>query len=198
MRARVLAGASMAAGVALAGGGCTLLVSFDDVPVRDAGAADSARITPTATATATTTAPPPPPPPDASPTDPCDRTLDLSRVKGCDTFVANAQVCADHPAFAPYPFTSTRERDVVTCNKPDAICVEHCPTACAHLPAGFPDDCDRCAGKPDGEYCGSEMGWDARSYGLLVRCSAGRVAGTPTACAVGCITGAGGTARCGS
>ena len=77
--------------------------------------------------------------------------------------------------------------------------VEHCPIACAHLPSGFPDECDNCNGRPSGDYCGSEMGWDARNYNLLVRCTQGRLATSPQPfnCPTNCQTGNGnGTAKC--
>src|SRR5262245_34810816 len=87
--------------------GCTFLITFDDKPAKDAGAAP----------TSTTTFEPPPqfppplPPPHPTPPpplDPCDRTLDLTKVDGCSAFtVPNAQICADRSYFAPYPFTST-------------------------------------------------------------------------------------------
>jgi hypothetical protein len=177
------------------GAGCTFLISFDDVPLRDAGVVADAFVRPPPIDTGVVT----PPKPDAAPTDPCDRTADLKRIQGCNQFVANGQACADNAAFDPYPFQSTVKRDVVTCNGGDAICLEHCTTACAHLPNGFPDECDMCTGKIDGDYCGSEMGWDARSYGLLVRCTSNVLATTPkpTACPDQCLAGDGkGTARC--
>ena len=196
----VIAGAGVLSAVAA---GCTFLIPFDDVAENDAGSAspDSGGI-------------PPIPPssssdgdadsarretPDGSAPVPitpaCDTTFPLDQVKGCATFVEGGQICADNPGLTSYP--GNRETDVVTCSKTQgAICVRHC-VACSHLPEGFPDQCDQCIGKPDGKYCGTDMGWQPQNFRLLVTCTNERMA-TATACSTrGCDSKGGtGNAAC--
>ena len=191
-----LLGASIAAAV-----GCTFLITFDDVPKRDAG-------TPTATSPPDTTTPPIDTIPTSTPFDSglpptsesCDTSLNRAQVNGCDQFsVPDAQVCAHDSSLSPYPFTSTVERDLVTCNEGAATCIVHCATRCVGLPSGSPDQCDHCAGRTNGLYCGSELSWVTKDSNLLVQCSSGAVATTPapTRCTNTCVPGSpAGSARC--
>ena len=176
------------------GGGCTFLISFDDVPQQDAGAGPDAG---TARPPATRDAEGPGEVPDSGdaspqvPTTPaCDTTFPLEEVIGCASFVEGGQICADHPGITAYP--GNRETDVVTCSKTQgATCVRHC-IACAHLPEGFPDQCDQCIGKPDGKYCGTDMGWQPQNFRLLVTCTNERMAAA-TACSTRGCDSKGGT-----
>ncbi len=197
---RALSTASAIAG-ALAlfavGAGCTFLISFDEVPQTDAGGAPDAAVRPPGTPDAEVD--PPVTDGDGSASIPampaCDTTFPLDQVKGCEVFVEGGQVCADHEALTAYP--GNRETDVVTCSKTQgATCVRHC-VACAHLPAGFPDQCDQCIGKPNGKYCGTDMGWQPENFRLLVTCTNERLA-TATACSTrGCDSKGGtGNAAC--
>jgi hypothetical protein len=183
---------------------CTLLITFDDQPKHDAGPSPTTSNSsssgedpfPSATPTTTSTAPPP----DAGlPIGSCDNSLDPSKVLGCDNFgVQGAQVCADNPQLED-PYTSTISRDLITCNPPSAVCIQHCASRCAHLPEGFPDQCDTCSSRSlsDGDYCGSELGWISKDANILVHCRSGAISQSapPQACAGTCVTG-GGTARC--
>lgn len=172
--------------------GCTFLVSFDDVPVEDAGidrrqSADRElpdTFTPEDVGTDAPIRPPTPP---------CDPAFPLSEVKGCETFINGAEVCADNSALVDYPGAST---DLVACAKQQgATCVRHC-IACAHLPEGFPDQCDQCIGRPDGTYCGTDMSWQPIHFKLLVTCAGERM-DSARACANGCDSKGGtGSAEC--
>jgi hypothetical protein len=204
---KALLGVMFLAAAFASGVGCTFLISFDDMPKKDAGAAPtdtttspqptdteptSVPTTTTPTTTATT------PPPDASVSSGCDRSLDLSRLSGCEHFaVPNAQICADNIDFAPYPYPGPASRDLVTCNAGSATCVQHCSGACAHLPDGVPDECDPCIGKTDGAYCGSELAWGTKGANVLIHCSRGAMSTSPgpQSCPTTCIAG-GGAARC--
>lgn len=172
--------------------GCTLLVSFDDEPVADASTDQKTlpdRELPDTFVPAEDAGPDVPTPPRMPA---CDPGFALSDIKGCDVFVDGAEVCADN--FTNYPGKQT---DLVACSKQQgATCVRHC-TACAHLPSGFPDQCDQCIGMPDGTYCGTDMGWSPAHFKLLVTCTGERM-DSATACASGICDskGGGGGAAC--
>ena len=183
----------------LSGAGCSLLISFDEVPSDDAGTdvgRPPTRTTPDAGVPSTdvdagST-------PDGGPLVPvtpaCDTTYPLSAIKGCGSIAEGGQICADNPALTSYP--TDRTNDVVTCSKTGATCVRHC-TACAHLPSGFPDQCDQCAGKTDGKYCGTDMGWQPENFRLLVTCTAGRMSAASACSTRGCDSKGGtGNAAC--
>ena len=175
--------------------GCTFLISFDEAPEDDARSAspDAGGIPPSPGDGAVERRPDDGTPIPVTPA--CDTTFPLDQVKGCAAFVEGGQICADNPALTDYP--GNRETDVVTCSKTQgAICVRHC-VACAHLPAGFPDQCDQCIGKANGAYCGTDMGWQPDNFRLLVTCTNERMA-TATACSSrGCDSKGGtGSAAC--
>jgi hypothetical protein len=189
------------------GAGCTLLVSFDDKP-RDSGVPLPDRTTQPTSSNTNDTGPEPDEDSGLSPPDPskCDLAFDRAAIKGCVAFQENGQICGDNQGLTNYPGNQAdRGKDVVTCSKTrGVICVQHCATKCAHLPEGFPDQCDLCAGRFDGMYCGLEMqGWPNNNFNLLIKCTAGRMVegatagGGPRNCgAAGCQPGANGTARC--
>lgn len=179
------------------GAGCTFLISFDDVPQSDAGGAplDSSpgpqpsRDGDVEPAPGDAGAPPIPVTPA------CDTTFPLDQVKGCASFVEGGQICADNPGLTAYP--GDRSTDVVTCSKTQgATCVRHC-VACAHLPSGFPDQCDQCIGKPNGKYCGTDMGWQPENFRLLVTCTNDRMSAVAACSTRGCDSKGGtGNAAC--
>ncbi|MDF2697724.1 MAG: hypothetical protein K0S65_6107 [Labilithrix sp.] len=180
------------------GGGCTFLISFDDAPVEDAGAPIDL---PDRSAPSRDTGAPVQPDVDSGDANPpipvtpaCDTTFPLDQVKGCATFVEGGQICADNPGLTSYP--GDRTKDVVTCSKAGATCVRHC-VACAHLPEGFPDQCDQCIGKVDGRYCGTDMGWQPDNFRLLVTCTNERMAAVTPCSTRGCDSKGGtGSAAC--
>jgi hypothetical protein len=167
--------------------GCTLLVSFDDVPQTPSDA------TPRRDGPSRDTSPQVDEPdseagPEVPVTPACDTSFPLTEVKGCAAFVEGAEVCADDDGFTSYPGQPT---DLVACSKTQgATCVRHC-VACAHLPSGFPDQCDECVGKADGTYCGTEMGWEPVHFRLLVRCIGGRMSEATACNASGCDSAGG-------
>lgn len=170
------------------GAGCTFLVSFDEVGDADAGLGplDPNRDGASDSSVATDAGPIPIPI-----TPPCDSTFALSEIRGCETFVEGAQICADNRGITAYP--GNRATDVIACSKSQgATCVRHC-VACAHLPSGFPDQCDQCIGKADGVYCGTDMGWQPEHFRLLVTCEGERVARAVPCSDRGCdsVSGAG-------
>jgi hypothetical protein len=167
MRRRLLAIAAATLGaveLVLSVEGCSVLVSFDDVdPAVEAGAgresggavgrdarADDGDDDGFRDAT----------PPNGD----VDAGLPVG-VPPCDTTLLDAISCKDVPrancakndnVFPSYP--ADRTKDLVSCNKADRpTCVRHCPNGCAIMPDGFNDECDVCAGKGDGWYCGRDL-----------------------------------------
>jgi hypothetical protein len=71
--------------------------------------------------------------------------------------------------------------DLVTCKTGKVSVVKYCPTGqgCIQMLDGHPDECDVCAQKGDGTFCGRDMpGWatpDAENGHFLIRCQTGRV-----------------------
>jgi hypothetical protein len=185
---------------------CTFLITFDDQPKHDAGPLTSPTNTnasssgvdpfPTTTTSPTGTVQPF----DAGPPiGSCDTSLDPRQVLGCEHFsVQGAQVCADNPDFTD-PYTSTISRDLITCDAPNAVCIQHCASRCAHLPDGFPDQCDTCSSRSlsDGDYCGSELGWVPKDANLLVHCRSGAMSqSSPPEVCLGTCVAASGLAHC--
>ena len=203
---RLPAAAVVAGTLGTAALGCTFLASFEDRPGLDGGARDArvldeprdaGGVEEEPTADVASPAPDAAPPPDK-----CDLAFDRAAIKGCAEFEENGQVCGDNPTFTDYP-PSDRAKDVITCSKTRGVlCIQHCTGACAHLPSGFPDQCDACENRADKLYCGIEMGWPTKNFHLLVRCTAGRLVqgaaadGGPRNCANGCEPSATGDARC--
>lgn len=189
-------GAFVATAFLVLADGCTFLVQFDDVPpsvdatdtkppLRDSGADVADTLVPG------TDAEPDAPPPYPS----CDQSFPLDQVEGCDLFVDDAEVCADNSGITSYP--GDRSKDLVACSKTQgATCVRHC-VACAHLPPGYPDQCDQCVDRPDGDYCGTDMGWQPKHFKLLVTCANGRVQAATPCSDKGCASNGGtGGAAC--
>lgn len=154
--------------------GCTFLASFDDVARPDAGTPDD-EPPPVPTRDAT------PPPsrdaggPETSVDAGCDLAFPSAQVKGCGTFDEGARVCADNALITSYPAGRPRATDLLTCSRRDGgvpSCVFHCrgKGGCAGLPSGFPDQCDPCDGRPNGRYCGSEVGFVAENRHVRVEC----------------------------
>ncbi|MBS2017240.1 MAG: hypothetical protein JST00_30435 [Deltaproteobacteria bacterium] len=165
---RSLARALLVAAVG-AGAGCTFLIDFDEVPGGgDASAAEAStggdasddRVTPDGSI-----AFPPP----------CDPAFPLADVK-CNASFPRPNCASNTSVFPTYPAGKPRGGDLVTCNGgPTPTCVQHCPFGCATMPAGFPDMCDDCNGRPDGTYCVKDLrGPDGRNLGLAIDCTGGK------------------------
>jgi hypothetical protein len=63
--------------------------------------------------------------------------------------------------------------DLVTCKASLVSSVRQCSSGvgCIRMLNGFPDQCDECATKADGTYCGRDMtGWEAKNADTRVRC----------------------------
>ena len=170
-------GPSAAAAIGLAG--CTFLITFDEVPVDDAGleagtgpdAAD-APAAPDAAA-------------DAPPVTDAAAELDLSKLGSCDGMV-NGLYCGNNQ-IKDYP--GSRD-DLVACDGGAVASVTHCDggSGCIRMPNPQPDQCDECWRKADGFYCGRDMpGWSSRNARVLVRCMAGGQVGI-TVCTNGCVS----------
>lgn len=181
--------------------GCTFLIGFDEESdggasaaadassVRDAGEGGTGTTSPDAKTDAAILAEPA-----------CDTAFPLAQVTGCNKFQNNGQICATNQTFG-YPAGYTRTTDIVTCSNIDnvakASCVRHClgSGGCASLPSGFPDQCDTCQGRPNGTYCGTQMGFAKSDAPLLVTC-AGNKLSTARNCDAGCAATTDTTAAC--
>lgn len=155
--------------VVSAGAGCTFLIDFDEIDGGgDASAAEAStggdasddRFTPDG--------------PIAFPP-PCDPSFPLAEVK-CNASFPRPNCASNTSVFPTYPAGKARGGDLVTCNGgPTPTCVQHCPFGCATMPAGFPDMCDDCNGRPDGTYCVKDLrGPDGRNLGLAIECASGK------------------------
>ncbi|MBX3202634.1 MAG: hypothetical protein KF894_31200 [Labilithrix sp.] len=174
MRRPVALVVSLALGLAAASAlatGCTFLISFDDVP-------EDAAVVPVEAGAGERDAPA-----EAAPDveeagsdggsfpPPCDPTFPLDAV---DCTGLQRATCASSTAFASYPAEGDRANDLVVCSGGRAVCVQHCPSGCAVMPGGFPDQCSDCAGRSDGYYCGRDLrGWAPETFDLAVQCREG-------------------------
>ncbi|GAC1540056.1 MAG: hypothetical protein NVS3B10_04740 [Polyangiales bacterium] len=159
--ALVLATAGTASMIA----GCTFLISFDDVPT----AADAAGGGPMVDDA-----------PDVRVDAPALDAADGAKDAGTDVrdAIANPDACVGFPDGLycggdqiSWPVAS--KDDLVTCKNHVVSNVRFCADigGCIRMLNGFPDQCDECAKKVDGFYCGRDMGgWDTKNYNSLVHC----------------------------
>lgn len=156
-------------GAVACGAGCTFLIDFDEV---DGGAeAGSSSGSSGSEGGADRFVPDGPvafPPP-------CDPAFPLAQLK-CNANFPRPNCASNTTVFPAYPSGQQRAGDLVTCNGgATPTCVQHCPFGCAAMPAGFPDQCDDCNGRPDGTYCVKDLrGPDGRSLGLAIDCEGGK------------------------
>jgi hypothetical protein len=155
----------LAAFVAVAGAllaGCTFLIGFDEVP----GAADAGFDGPT-------------------PIGPPDVRVDVSATGegGSDAGPSTTDALANPDACngkldGKYCGGDTivwpgDKDDLVTCKANVVSSVRLCNSGvgCIRMLNGYPDQCDECAAKADGTYCGRDMtGWEAKNADTRVRC----------------------------
>jgi hypothetical protein len=164
-RLLALAFASGLAGASVLG--CTLLISFDDVPLDGGGAEEASTPASDAGPTAQESSTPSEAAPAFPP--PCDPKFPRAEVN-CDT--ARQPICGKR--LGSYPAGHDRANDLVTCSAGGATCVQHCPFGCAQMPAGFVDQCDDCNGRANGFYCGRELrGWVSENFDVAVECQNG-------------------------
>lgn len=154
---------------------CTYLITFDDVPKEGPEASVDASFEASDGMSS-----------DAS-TDAPDASADASD--------AAANVCLSLPDGrycgnnGPRGYTGSKD-DLITC-KGDAMArIDHCAefgAGCKRMPTPYPDECDQCASKPDGYYCGRDMtGWSATNANVRVQCDAHAIVTTvvcPGTCA---------------
>jgi hypothetical protein len=152
--------------------GCTFLIDFQEVPKAGDDGGDAA--------------PPSGPPdvrveanlPDAS--DAADAGRDARDA------LANPDACKGHIdgkycGFDKITWPVERKDDLVTCKANLVSAVKLCGTGqgCLAMLDGYPDECDECAKKTDGTFCGRDFpGWDAKNAQQRIRCQGGRVVGS--------------------
>ena len=80
--------------------------------------------------------------------------------------------------------------DLITCKTNLVSNVRLCTSGvgCIRMLNGYPDQCDECASKADGTYCGRDMtGWEAKNADTRVRCQNKAEVGL-LLCANGCAS----------
>lgn len=143
--------------------GCTLLIPFDEVAVATEAGTDSQI---------------PPDPTDARTGDSVAPPSD-----GGVTDATNYDACVGHPdgqycGLDQIPWPS--KDDQITCASNKVAVVRHCATGqgCLGMLNGYPDECDDCATKADGTYCGRDFpAWQPKNANQRVRCQSGREVG---------------------
>jgi hypothetical protein len=81
--------------------------------------------------------------------------------------------------------------DLVTCKGNAVTNVRYCALGlgCIRMLNGYPDQCDECATKADGVYCGRDMpGWDPKNAIQRVRCQNKAEVGLLLCTAAGCTS----------
>jgi len=150
--------------------GCTFLIDFQDVPRGLDGTVDSS---------------PPIGPPDVRVDSPvADGAVDA----GPDVrdAIANPDACNGNPdgkycGSNQITWPLDHKDDLVTCKANRVSAVKVCLTGqgCLGMLDGYPDECDECAKKGDGTYCGRDLpGWDVKNAQQRIRCQGGRVVGS--------------------
>ena len=156
---------TLTAAVAVAGAwasGCTFLIGFDEVPVlADAGfdrqtpiGPPDVRVDAIAVGEASS---------DAGP-DTSDALANPDACKG----KLDGKYCGGNTIVWPGD-----KDDLVTCKANVVSNVRLCSSGvgCIRMLNGYPDQCDECAAKADGTYCGRDMtGWEAKNADTRVRC----------------------------
>lgn len=184
--ARPLFGAAAALVAAeLALSGCSLLITFDDAPL-DGGedvtspprvdAADVVRADVVTVDRIKAEA-------EAS----ADAGVDVYSLDSCAGHV-DGQYCGNN-TLVGYP----NKDDLVVCTDGKITSVRACSkgVGCIHLPDPHPDECDDCAGRVDGYYCGRQLTkWKPENANVQVRCMNGSEVGLKacTACTNGAKT----------
>jgi hypothetical protein len=167
--------------------GCTFLVSFDDVPGDDAAA-------PMTTSR----------PPDVNVTDsgPDQRAPAPDASDGPEGGADYSAVCTGLPDGKycngnQIVVDAGSKDDLITCLNGKAVSVKLCPkgSGCQRMVSGYPDECDECEGRANGQYCGDDFpGWHPLNARARIRCDNGAIVGS-LICANQC-TGTGPGATC--
>lgn len=145
--------------------GCTFLISFDDVPVP----ADATPDGPTVGNA-----------PDVRVDAPAVDASDAARDAGTDArdAIANPDACVSLPdglycGGDQISWPVADKDDLITCKSHVVSNVRLCADigGCIRMLNGYPDQCDECAKKADGFYCGRDMGgWETKNLNSLVHC----------------------------
>ena len=171
--------------------GCTFLIGFDDVPAATDASVD---------------APPMINAPDVrvdapAPTD--ARVADAGGDTGARDAIANPDACANavdgkYCGGDQIPWPVANKDDLVTCKSKVVSNVRLCADigGCIRMLNGYPDQCDECAKKADGLYCGRDMGgWETKNLNSLVHCQ-NKAAVTVTPCGAQVCTSNGAASSC--
>ncbi len=149
-------------GAAMMVAGCTFLISFDDAPIAAEAGFDAPMSNPPDVRVDA------PALPDASAEAATDAGSDaLTNPDACKTN-QDGKYCGGDQIVWP-----GSKDDLITCTKSAVSSVRLCGTGigCIRMLSGFPDQCDECATKADGTYCGRDMpGWDPANANFRVRC----------------------------
>jgi hypothetical protein len=143
--------------------GCTFLISFDDVPSPADATADGSMIGNA---------------PDVRVDSAATDATDASNDAGARDAIANPDACVGFPdglycGGDQISWPVANKDDLVTCKAHVVSSVLYCADigGCIRMLNGYPDQCDECAKKADGFYCGRDMGgWETKNLNSLVHC----------------------------
>lgn len=156
--------AAFAAAAAATLAGCTFLIDFEEVPPpADTSGVDSSVL---------------PGAPDVRVDAPLP--VDAARDAIADPTACKTKPDGKYCAGNQIDWDGGNNDDLITCKAALVSAVRLCSqgTGCIAMLEGFPDECDECAKKTDGTYCGRDMpGWDAKNANQRVRCQNGRLVG---------------------
>ncbi len=89
--------------------------------------------------------------------------------------------CGNNGLAVPLP-----DADLVQCEGGSTIGITMCDAGCLHVVDPFPDSCNPCGGRTNGDYCGRDLsGFNPENADILIGCAGGQV-GLQDACAHGC------------
>jgi hypothetical protein len=181
MRARrpLLAFLSPVACAAVMLAGCTFLIDFKDVPTTDDGSIDG-----------------------PVRADPPDVRIDGNGSDGAmdggsdaRDAIADPDACKGHVdglyCSGDQIVWPGNKDDLITCKGQLVSNVRYCASGlgCIRMLNGYPDQCDECATKADGVYCGRDMpGWDPKNAIQRVRCQNKAEVGLLLCGAAGCLS----------
>jgi hypothetical protein len=78
------------------------------------------------------------------------------------------------------------DADLVYCDGGGIGSITACDAGCLHVVDPFPDSCNPCGGRVNGDYCGKQLaGFNPDNSDILIGCTGGQVS-LQDACAAGC------------
>ena len=149
--------------------GCTFLIDFEELPRGDGGADSSPPIGPPDVRVDGSLGP------DGAVDAPPDVRDAIANGDACKGAI-DGKYCGGR-----IPWPVDHKDDLVTCKASQVSLVTPCTTGqgCLGMLDGYPDECDECAKKADGTYCGRDFpGWDTKNAQQRIRCQGGRVVGS--------------------